>query len=150
MGAKIKGLKELIRVLSIAPQQVNKRIPDLLIAEGKETERELKRSPTPIDNGDLRQSMNASRVGSKTLRVRANATNLAPYAAAVEYGTKPHVIRPKNAKAFKFKIGPDTIYAKQVKHPGTKAQPFFEPAIERLKKRFVNNLKVLINRELEK
>lgn len=39
-------------------------------------------------------------------------------------GTKPHVIKPKNAKALKFKIGRRTIYAAIVHHPGTRPNPY--------------------------
>ena len=68
----------------------------------------------------------------------------APYAAAVEFGTKPHVIVPKKARVLAWpssegsrrlsgrarkgtKSG-DMTFAAKVNHPGTKAQPFIEDA----------------------
>ena len=72
-------------------------------------------------------------------------------AAFLERGTKPHIIRPKNAKALRWpaKGTPVTLggrvrsgaarrlgssayaFAKFVHHPGTKAQPFLLPAAEK-------------------
>lgn len=120
MSVKIEGMKELISLLENVPKKLDKRIPDLLIAEGKETEGVLKRPPTPIDTGKLRQSMNAAMIGPKTLVVKANATNLAPYAPYVEFGTRK-----------------------------MKAQPFFRPAINALRTRWVSNLRKLVNRTIQ-
>lgn len=39
----------------------------------------------------------------------------------LEYGTKPHRIQPRNAKALKFEVGNKTVFAKYVNHPGTRA-----------------------------
>lgn len=47
-----------------------------------------------------------------------NPVSYAPY---LEEGTRPHIIRPKRAKALRFKVGGRTVYAKIVHHPGTKA-----------------------------
>jgi hypothetical protein len=55
-----------------------------------------------------------------------------PYAGFVEFGTKPHEIRPKSAKVLRFSVGGKTVYTKRVRHPGTKAQPFMKPAVDRV------------------
>lgn len=44
----------------------------------------------------------------------------ADYSAALEYGSKPHIIEPKTAKALHFKSDGQDVFAKRVKHPGTK------------------------------
>lgn len=69
-----------------------------------------------------------------------------PYAAAVEYGSKPHVIVPKRARVLawggsrrlsgKLRSGakPDT-FAMRVNHPGSRAKPYLVPgAKEAVKK----------------
>lgn len=48
------------------------------------------------------------------------------YALFVERGTKPHEIRPKGKKSL-FLAG---LMREQVKHPGAKAKPFLQPALE--------------------
>lgn len=76
--------------------------------------------------GNLRQSIRYTPYGSSAFMVRVNAN----YGAHVEYGTKPHVITPKTKKALAFMSGGNAIVTKRVNHPGTKAQPFFRPAIK--------------------
>lgn len=56
----------------------------------------------------------------------------------LEYGTRPHRIQPRNAKALKFEVGSKTVFAKYVNHPGTsayesllKAGAMSTPSIER-------------------
>lgn len=49
----------------------------------------------------------------------------APYAHLVEFGTKPHLIKAKNGKYLVF----NGTFAKEVQHPGAKAEPFFQPAV---------------------
>ncbi len=67
-----------------------------------------------------------------TIRVKGNqiwvgSASVAPYWADVEYGTKPHMILPRNGKFLRWE-GPDgPIFARKVHHPGTKAQPYIRP-----------------------
>ncbi|MEU5834468.1 hypothetical protein ABZ820_12460 [Streptomyces diacarni] len=51
---------------------------------------------------------------------------------AVHYvlnGTRPHVIRPRRAKALRFDAGGRTVFAKVVHHPGTRANNFLGAAV---------------------
>lgn len=60
-------------------------------------------------------------------KVRRNKLTLgwsAPYAGYVEYGTRPHVIKPRRASALRFVAGGRTVFAKKVNHPGTKPRKF--------------------------
>lgn len=81
--------------------------------------------------------------GNKLLgEVSANAE----YAEAVEKGTKPHVIRAKNKPLLKFQVGGQWVSKKSVNHPGTKAQPFMEPAFEKEKPIYINKILTLIRK----
>lgn len=64
-------------------------------------------------------------------------------AAFLEYGTRPHTITPKAAKALRFaaspggarlsgapRVGAAVVFAKVVHHPGTKPYPFMIPGAE--------------------
>ena len=53
---------------------------------------------------------------------------LIDYAKFVYYGTKPHIIKPKNKKALKTPYG----YRKRVKHPGTKANPYLDIGLKNM------------------
>lgn len=60
----------------------------------------------------------------------------------LEFGTRPHEIRPKNRKALRWgataadrrlsgrpRVGANVRFAKVVHHPGTRAKPFMRPAV---------------------
>ena len=78
---------------------------------GFKVEDEAKKA-APVDSGYYRNNIGFDGKNS----VIANAD----YSAALEYGTKPHVIEPKTAKALHFKSDGEDVFAKRVKHPGTK------------------------------
>lgn len=44
-------------------------------------------------------------------------------------GTRPHVIRPVRARALKFTVGSQTVFAKVVMHPGTQPNNFLREAL---------------------
>ncbi|MEZ3180814.1 hypothetical protein KYY02_19600 [Streptomyces pimonensis] len=51
---------------------------------------------------------------------------------AVHYvlnGTRPHLIRPRRAKALRFEVGGRVVYTKLVRHPGTRANNFLGRAL---------------------
>lgn len=81
----------------------------------------------PEDSGDLKDSLKityfpgGARIGSDL-----------DYAATVELGSGPHVIRVRNAKVLRNKET-GQVFGKQVMHPGTPAQPFMVPALERVR-----------------
>ncbi|GAS98799.1 Gp22 [Mycolicibacterium canariasense] len=77
-----------------------------------------------IGEGDIRT------VGPRTVTGSVHAT--ADYALYVHEGTRPHVIRPRNAAVLRFEVGGRTVFARLVRHPGTKARPFLRNAGERV------------------
>jgi phage gpG-like protein len=86
----------------------------------------LMKRETPVKTGALRRSITSrvERGGDRGII----GTNL-KYARAVNDGSKPHIIRPKRAKALKTPYG----YFKVVRHPGTKARMFVEHTREKLR-----------------
>lgn len=63
--------------------------------------------------------------------LRTRITNVAPYAAYIEDGTRPHIIRPKKpggVLVFTNKAG-QLIFAKQVHHPGTRRYRIMQDAL---------------------
>lgn len=80
----------------------------------------------PVDTGNLKNSIGVD-IDGDGMGFEAGPT--AAYGAAVEYGTEPHVIRAKNAKAL---FWPDAEHpVKKVNHPGNAPQPYMRPAFER-------------------
>lgn len=60
----------------------------------------------------------------------------APHAVFVHWGTRPHVIRPRNKKALRWAGGGGFIFAKFVNHPGYKGDPFLVSAAREAVSRF--------------
>ena len=85
------------------------------------------RRRAPVDTGRLRSSIVSRAEGSGRSVGYVVGSNV-NYAAAVEYGTAPHVIKPKYKQALYWPGAAHPVA--QVNHPGTKAQPFLRPAIE--------------------
>jgi len=54
----------------------------------------------------------------------------ASYAAAVEFGTAPHEIRPVNGGVLAFEVAGKMIFTPLVHHPGTRANPFMQRALD--------------------
>jgi len=83
----------------------------------------------PVDTGRLRASLRGELQGFFTLRPKFVVGSDVEYAPWVNDGTRPHVIRPRNAKALRFVVGGQVVYAKVVHHPGTRARPFLDRAL---------------------
>lgn len=90
----------------------------------------------PVNTGSLKASIETT--------ISKDKVNIAmlDYWKYIEYGTPPHIIRPVNAKALKFSINGDDVFAKEVHHPGTRPQPFIRPMLR-------NKLGGLIKRAIE-
>jgi HK97 gp10 family phage protein len=117
---EVKGLKELKRTLERIPEQVRSVLEDLT----RETyEKAVQYAPERT--GFLRRNIRMS-VEGLTGRVISQA----PYSAYVEFGTRPHMIFPRRARALRFEVGGRTVFARYVHHPGTRGQFFMRRALQ--------------------
>lgn len=62
----------------------------------------------------------------------------APYAQFVIFGTRPHVIRPKNKKALRWPAGAGFRFAKFVNHPGYRGDDYMTTAADYAVRQFAN------------
>ena len=84
----------------------------------------------PVDTGRLRAAIGPPKYSRTwTLRPRVTIEVNVDYASFVHDGTRPHVIRPRNARALRFMVGGQVVYARVVHHPGTRARPFLDRAV---------------------
>lgn len=97
--------------------------------------------------GNTGRTIKLGEVTSESVTVEASGA-----AVYLEHGTRPHIIRPRRGKALRFAVGSanrrltgtprngaPVVFARFVRHPGTKAQPFLRPSVE-----------VVMARELER
>lgn len=82
-----------------------------------------------MDTGRLRASGKIKKAGWFSLRPKATIVFDVDYAAFVNDGTAPHIIRPRNARVLRFVVGGQVVYARVVHHPGTRANPFLDRAL---------------------
>ena len=84
----------------------------------------------PFDRGDLRKSHVVQPLGTDAAILSANT----PYARAVHDGRPAITIKPKRGKALKW-AGPDgPIFAKSVKQPARKGNPWLARAVADLER----------------
>ena len=102
-----------------------KHIEAFLFKVGGEIVRDAK-DIAPYATGNLQSDIQVWDDNISNLEVELGNSRLAPYAWYVHEGTDPYVIRPKNAKALKTPYGP----RKKVNHPGIKANPYLENAVD--------------------
>lgn len=70
------------------------------------------------------------------------------YARIVEFGSKPHIIKPRRAKALKIR-GRMLAPGQQIKHPGARPTPYFYPPYRALKKRMAARVNRAMRRAIK-
>ena len=96
----------------------------------------------PRRTGNLGRTIRIGNLSDTAVEIRAGGTVEVGYAAAVEYGSRPHAIVPRRARVLAWggqrtlagglRAGSrPTNFARRVNHPGTKARPYLFPGMER-------------------
>lgn len=119
---EIRGLKELISDVKQAGIDAKPLVKAALTNSASKMQSNI-RQRAPHRTGALQRSVQVSMSYPS-----ASVEVLEKYGTMVEYGTPPHIIKPKNKKALYWK-GAHNPY-KSVRHPGTKARPFFQPGVD--------------------
>lgn len=143
---KIENMDKLVGALNrypfIAAPVLAKAMQDTGFVFQQNT---LKNDPVPWKTGNLLTSFRF-RIGPGEARWFPRAK----YAPFVEFGTKPHIIRPVRAKVLAWKRGGSAGYvtaasgrqyykktqgtyvvAQEVRHPGTKPKPFMDAIVRK-------------------
>lgn len=94
-----------------------------LVATGAAMLLQQLKAEAPMRTGRLRRSMAVRSSGSG-----AGLWGLA-YGQMLAGGTRPHEIRPKRGRYLVFERGGRLVFARQVSHPGTRANPFPQRAV---------------------
>lgn len=75
----------------------------------------------PSEGGTYQSAPYSLVISGADLGQTIHASFTAAYAAHIEYGTRAHMIYPKDRQALRFYVGGASVFAKSVKHPGTSA-----------------------------
>ena len=113
------------------------RLRDLHIALLEELQDQIyekARRNVPVRTGLLRSSIEKGGFGDFLYVSMGNPR--AYYAPYVEYGTRPHMIYPRHAQALRFEVRGKVVFAKYVRHPGTKPQYVMRRSTEEALKEF--------------
>jgi hypothetical protein len=122
VGVNVDASKLLNRMAN-GNRQVEEGLHDWASIGGAALVRDAQ-SKAPKRRGDLARSITFELKGS-TLSVGSND----PKAKWMEFGTRPHLIRPKHAKALRFNMRGKVVFARVVKHPGTPEYKFLRGAL---------------------
>jgi len=95
---------------------------------------EKARKNVPVRTGLLRSSIEKGGLGNCLYVSMGNPR--AYYAPYVEYGTAPHMIYPRRVRALRFEVRGKVVFAKYVRHPGTKPQYVMRRSTEEALKEF--------------
>jgi len=125
----IVGGRECADFLQQLPLKVERNILRAALRAGANEYKAVATPLIPVDEGDLRRSLRVTttvRKGTVFASLKVGGRK-APHAHLVEFDTKPHKITPKEKKALSF----GGKAAREVDHPGTKAQPFMRPTADK-------------------
>lgn len=76
---------------------------------------------TPVRTGVSRASVKAQSAGPLAWRITSPLAHM----PILESGSQPHEIRPKRARILAFTAGGTKVFARRVRHPGTKGAQMF-------------------------
>lgn len=126
---KLEGMDTIIRELKKRGMSVTNALTAITLA-GAEVIKDAAIEGASGISSDIADSIEVEILTQKGQRVTVGVApdkNKAWYAGFVEFGTQPHVIIRKDAKALRFASGE---FVNNVSHPGTAAQPFMRPAFD--------------------
>jgi hypothetical protein len=91
--------------------------------KGREVEG-FARQRVGVKTGELKRSIGSRVVRSHKGGYSTEVFASAPYALFHHSGTRPHIIRPRNASVLRFEVGGSVVFAKRVWHPGFRGNRF--------------------------
>lgn len=148
MRATFRGRNRVRRVLARIPEEFRTGIAVSIEETARRIVEDAKRR-APQDTGTLRNAIDyrVARNGlTATLGIRRRkARRDAFYAHMVEFGTRPHVIKPKRGRALRHG---KTVFGTEVHHPGTRPQPFLTPAFEAARPEGVASIRAAVKSAL--
>lgn len=148
MKVEIQGLDKFLAGLKKYPQySIDEMGKAVARSVGLLQSQTIKEAPVNkvANGGNLRQSVRSSMKNKLSGEVRVDAN----YGIFVHEGTSPHEIRATNAKVLANRRT-GQFFGKVVRHPGTRANPFLQRAINLVNPRMNELFKEAIDKVLKK
>ena len=106
--------------------------------------RDVMEHEAPSRTGRLRRSIQASiKIGKEYAEIVVGPT--VSYAMFVEFGTRPHIIRPVYARYLRFEVAGRIVFAREVHHPGTRPNPFVRRTAEIIRQKLKEGMKLEVS-----
>ena len=120
MGAEVHFDPEWWRHIDVAGRELLDRLGSAILAD--------MRAGCPRDTNVLLEALDKATVDTAAGPVEQIGSRGVDYAASVEMGSRPHVIRSHGPWPLRNRET-GQVFGQVVHHPGTKAQPFMRPAL---------------------
>lgn len=98
---------------------------------------------SPQDTGRLAGSWKWKRTG----KLQSIVGTSVEYALVQNYGSDPYMIYPRRAKALRFEIDGEVIFAKEVLHPGIAPTYYIEGSIAKTNERIPELVRIALDEE---
>lgn len=128
---KVTGADTVGRYVGSIPGTIQKRFLEAMrisLRDIQEQARAKHRFTTRT--GDAERSIEASEVHTNNHTVRGEVGTTRLITIYLHQGTKPHNIMPRNKRVLRWADGGGFVFARRVKHPGTKKDPFIFDAAD--------------------
>ena len=130
MRHDLQGFDKLKRAFMRAPQFVSRELDGWMQATTLHLEREIVLR-TPKKEGTLQKSIGSEVQKVGQFGVAGIVSTALNYAEPVEFGSKPHEIKPKPGKYLHFMIRGVPVFTKKpIQHPGSKGAFMFTKALQ--------------------
>jgi hypothetical protein len=150
---KIEGGEEINRALKEMGNDFRREFKQEVYAHGLDTQKEAKERLKDMQAWDLGNLANSIEVTLVDGGFAAEIAPESPYGVYVEYGTKPHFppFKGEDAKGLEGwarRHGFDSVWpiCLVIAKRGLPARPYLIPAWEKIKDKFYNKIKGIINR----
>lgn len=149
MKVSIKGHQKLIASFESSPKMLADHLSAAIEKGAKLVKQRARRtagSPPIVNTGELSRGVDYRMISRLTARVGADAR----YSPFVENGRRPGNMPPVAAieRWAQTKIGQSGlgfVIARSISRKGTKAQPFFYPAVDES----INDIKSIVDKEID-
>jgi len=129
VSVKVSGLSDLKKAMQTLPEKLERGHMRAAMRAGAVVIRDSAKSKVPVETGLLKAGIKVKSRSSRKGIIKARVMTTGPHqriANLVEFGTKPHVIKPKAGK-FLFFGGKMRAL---VHHPGARKKPYMRPTFD--------------------